>query len=331
MLLTPGQALESIIQEYPSLEGYSLNISKQFSAGVNRLSNAFLILSDHPNEQFRTFVAKGAAPHTSDNSSLLVEWQALQLVGKHTIPSPSLLFPRQRPKEFLLISFVEGTNPADSIQAGNPPDLLFREIGKTLAELHRIESPRFGALIEDKDTDWTEYINRKIRENGEACAPIIGEELAARMEDLGEKLFPTLEQERELSSVLIHRDIYLHNFIMDAHSGRASLIDFGMAFGGRPLYDLAKLYIIDLCEQPEYRDDFLAGYSESQLPDQELLSLYILREPQGMIKFYDTIGQTEQMNRAISLLSNLIDGTGIITELLNQPILSSHVHRPANN
>jgi fructosamine-3-kinase len=92
-----------------------------------------------------------------------------------------------------------------------------------------------------------------------------------------------------------------------------------MAMGGRPFYDLAKLYMLELYWQPSQRDVFLREYEQHvALPDdfRERLRMYLLQEALGMIHFLGRTGQEDAKQHAIDVLDELSANCGVMARLL---------------
>jgi len=129
-----------------------------------------------------------------------------------------------------------------------------------------------------------------------------------------------LDAESEGRPMLVHHDIYLENFLRNSRTGELILIDYGLVFGGRPLFDLAKFYIWDLSKYPHQKETFLAAYSKYvSLPANfnDVMTLYIIREACGMVNFFNKIKDYKTRDEAIDVLNNLVHDKGVISVLLH--------------
>ena len=316
-LLNKTTALTLLNKEYPNLKNWDINIEKQFLAGPGRVSNAFLCIAQSPNAPFKKFVAKAAPPHAENISSIISEHRSLVFAAKGSFSFPKLLFQDHVPTSLLLIEFLDGTNAHTAIENGVNVSKIFELIGKTTHALHQIPTPHFGEL-NNKPEDWSTHMIRKILQNLATSKTVIDQELHVQTSRLVEASLPALVEPNEPR--LIHRDIYVSNFLINNALTEASIIDFGMARGGRPFYDLAKFYILDLYHYPIAKSSFLEGYFQGNAIPSDftpLLKVYLLRELLGMIIFFDALGEYKPKKHAIKVLHELVNGKGTITQLVN--------------
>jgi fructosamine-3-kinase len=170
-----------------------------------------------------------------------------------------------------------------------------------------------------EEVNWGMYLEQKLLERVNGCKNLLNLEIYDKAKNLIEELKPIIEIEAQGQPVLIHRDIYLENFIMCPATNQAVLIDYAMVKGGRPFYDLAKFYILDLYNHPEQRDNFLKGYQKYvPIPSDfnERMRLYLLKESLGMIHFFHSIDKPQYRNHAIKCLEELINKQGVIGHLI---------------
>lgn len=311
---TKRKVLDLLLEEYPIFSGSDLVVEKQYKASNNRVYNTFLISSSKIG--FEKFVAKGVYYEVN---KLELEWIALNLLQKKKSDSPKLLFPKHKPDDFLLLEFIEGKTATEVVIDPENRNKLFEEIGSALGKLHTTKVGNFGSLIDKSKITWKEYVDAKLFERLHGVAALISKELYKDSENLFISLKNVLESESKMP-VLIHRDIYLDNFIVRKNSGHAILIDYGMALGGRPFYDLAKFYIWELSRYPEQKDIFLNAYQKYVfLSDnfKDMMRIYTLNELLGMIGFANNQKNKERMNNSIKVLDELVKNVGIISQLLN--------------
>jgi serine/threonine protein kinase len=319
MNISPTQVPVLLQEEYSELVGCTLVVEKQFNAGEDRLSNAFLVSVSKPGTTSYTFVAKAAAPHDENGQSLMDEWEALRLMRGSGKPSSTLLFPEHRPAHFLLIEYIAGADAKTLLNSGSDPAVIFRLIGKATGAVHGTLVPSTDPILGISSEEWQKHVTQKILKNLAATRQLITDDVYEMSEGLVRRSLPLLDLESDQPTILIHRDIYSSNFIISDDLQNVTLIDFGMARGGRPLYDFAKLYILDLYHYPANRNDFLEGYKESSplpMDYNVLMQPYVLRELLGMIPFFDRVGHSEAKKHAITILDTFCRNNGSIDALL---------------
>jgi aminoglycoside phosphotransferase (APT) family kinase protein len=318
-LLTPQGALSALIAEYPFLENWGVGIVKQFEAGQGRISNAFLVSCQSSIAPVDCFVAKAASPHTVDSKGLVGEWRALRLAATASARCPDLLAPDHGPERFLLLEFLPGTDAEHAIDHGAAAETVFGRIGETLRQVHAVEAPWFGSLRERSAGRWEDSISARIWPKLQALKEILDPDLRDAAEAEVSASLPSLALEPDVPR-LMHRDVYLSNFLVSETLDSASILDFGMAQGGRPFYDLAKLYILDLYRYPNAKNEFLSAYFgglKAPASFKPLLKLYLYVELLGMIRFFDMVGQQAALDHAIRILRELIQNRGRIVDLLD--------------
>jgi len=300
----------ALTNEYPTLFSAEIRVEKRLPAGPDRPSNAYLVTSNGSHEIPTRFIAKRGHSAGGSSNGIAPEWQATKHAAQHGVPTPTVLLSDQAPKEFLLLEFLEGQDAQQAIDKGANPNDIFRAIAETLAKLHRV--PTEGA-------NWPDSIRTRFQSKMPAMETILGKEMAAHYLAHFTEAATALEEEPD-EPKLIHRDVYLSNFMVTRPEPGAAIIDFGMACGGRPLYDLAKFYILDLYRYPEARDAFLGGYfSASTRPPafSGLMRLYLYVELSGMIRFFEAIGQTQALQHATTVLGELLSDRGRMVDLLS--------------
>jgi len=304
----------SLRTEYPSLIACEIRVDMRLPAGPDRLSNAYLVASNGSVGIPERFIAKRGHSASGTSGDILPEWRATRLAREHGVPVPCVLLPHQPPSEYLLLELLEGKNAQIALDDGASPEELFRWIGKTMNLLHRVPETGFG----ESSGSWSEWIHGRFLPKLPAMRTILGADRAAEFQCRFAELTFSLTCESDQPR-LIHRDIYLSNFIVDPADSGAAIIDFGMACGGRPLYDLAKFYILDLYQYPEARDAFLgAYYFDSRRPPffPRLMRLYLYVELSGMIRFFEAVGQTQALTHAKRVLDELLDNQGQMVDLI---------------
>ncbi len=308
-------AAQLLIEEYPSFKNRNIKIAKQFIATDGRISNTFLIESDL--KGFDTFIAKSFVHHPE---SLKSEWIVLKLLQEKNAPAPRLLIPEHEPVYFILMEYVDGIPASEAIKRGHNINDIFRKMGETTGKANSIELNTYGDIVHPSDISWKVYFMERLTAKLPLIRSVLGEEIFTSVMKLIDDRKYILDSESEGKPMLVHHDIYLENFLLEKETGELILIDYGIVFGGRPLFDLAKFYIWDLSKYPEQKDTFLKAYSRYvQLPSNftDVMTFYVIRECFGMIDFFNKIGDLKMRNEAVSVLTDIINKKGVITDIIN--------------
>jgi len=298
------EVIKTLIAEYPFLRDANLIIIKQFFSESSRQYNTYLVKSRAPG--FQQFVAKGIV---LPKYSLINEWLVLKLLNQQQFACPKLLIPNHKPKKYILLEYISGQEASKLLLKIVNPKTIFKQIGELTGKFHTISAPWFGELAQDNNTDWADFLRTNTRERLKGASQIISASTHRKTKKLLESFDDLIIDEGKLPPILIHRDIYSDNFIVEKTTQQMYLIDFGMAIGGRPFYDLAKFYIFDLYRFPKCANDFLSGYTKYiQLPpDFDMrLKLYLLRELLGCINFFRSTNKTNYLQLTTKLLKELV-------------------------
>jgi len=307
--------IPSMLQdEYSALRPESLAVLKRFVLSDGRVSNAFLINSDNLGRQ--KFIAKGYVRHPE---SLVTEWYFLKHLQKAGANAPRLSYPEHQPQDLLLMEYVSGPNAPEALNEGQDPNVLFRKIGETSGKIHTIDIPFIGTPRSHKDETWRDHQMERLNSRLVQMKELLGEADSAALDEMIADTEYILNEESEKEMKIVHRDLYLDNFIVDSGTGEVILIDYGIAMGGRPLYDLAKFYIWTLSKYPEQIGNFFEGYREYvDLPENlsDILRFYIIRELFGMIDFFGKVGYEQGKKESSETLRQFVRGQGVLNELL---------------
>ena len=283
-----------------------VTIERQFQNGLDKVANTFLVST----EDGKKFVAKGIHD-TSSLQKLSTEYWALKIVmGKSPGAAPALLFPNHVPDKYVLIELLKGVNANEALLNGADSKTVYELIGKELAKLHTLKLDSFGTPDSPVE-DWIKYVQFKMTERFEGACNFIPKELADKIQALIKNLIPSLELERNLPPVLIHRDPYPHNVMLSPGMDRATLIDFAMAMGGRPFFDFGKILIDDATRSPTITAAFFQGYGidkETLDKHKHLIRLYVLLEVLGQVCYFNRINLPDKLETVISSLKKFVDG-----------------------
>ncbi|MBX6334601.1 aminoglycoside phosphotransferase family protein [Candidatus Saccharibacteria bacterium] len=311
--MNPENALKTLLEEYPFLDKTATKIIKQFVSADGRTYNTFLVESAPPCTKF---IAKS---FVHDSETIKREWVALRMLQEKGAHAPRLLVSDHEPQNFLLLEYIDGIPASRAVKQGNHSvSEIFRSIGETAGITNSIELDTFGNILEPSGQSWKGLILEKLDKKLETVRHIFDEPFFAKLIQALEETKHVLDEETKDKPMLVHHDFYLENFLIK-ENGDVILIDYGIAFGGRPLFDLAKFYIWELTRFPEQKETFLQAYGKSvPLPANlsEVMCFYVLYECLGMIVYFDKIGANEAKNEAIETLKDAVNKKGIITELL---------------
>ncbi len=218
------------------------------------------------------------------------------------------------------MEYIEGIPVSEALKQGYDANELFLKVGQTTGIVNSVGLEKFGDILNPSNLSWKEYQMERLNNALPLVESFAGQELFGKIKDAIEKTKHILDEESKGKPVLVHHDIYLENFILNQKTGEVVLIDYGIAFGGRPLFDLAKFYIWDLSKYPEQKENFLKGYSQHvDLPSNfnEVMRFYIIRECFGMIDFFHGIKDFKTRDDAINTLNDLVNNKGAISKLLS--------------
>jgi aminoglycoside phosphotransferase (APT) family kinase protein len=309
-ILEPREVILAIRREYPALRQYHMRVSKQFSSKDGRKYNVFLI--EAPDSPWKRFIAKS---YWFEGHDLRDEVRMFELLEKKNVSAPRILIPYVEGNTFLVMSFVEGKEARDLVDDIDRVNDVFQSIGVTLRQIYSVSVPGFGKFWEDSTVGWPEYIDEKFDER---LTSLIPEKLIPGIKEIYKAGKVSIAKDAEQGPVLIHRDIYTDNFIVEKETGRAVLIDFAMAIGGRPFYDLAKFYVIDISRHPEGQKPFLdgLGITSRGKKDLEMLRAYTVIELMGMINFFNSIGDERKRQEVEASLFEIVQKEGKFNEII---------------
>ncbi len=313
--MDPTQALEGLLKEYPLLADQNTKIVRQFVAADGRVYNSFLVVSDKPG--FEKFIAKSFV-HNPD--SLRREWLLLSMLWQRQAHAPRLLAEDHEPEYFLLMEYIDGIPASKALKQDYDATEIFRGVGEATGMANSIELETFGNILEPSDITWKDYVQNSLYRKILSIQPYMSEGFFAKIHEAVAETQYVLDKESEGKPMMVHHDIYLENFLFRNNDRQVILIDYGIAYGGRPLFDLAKFFIWDLKHYPEQRDNFLEAYSRYvELPKNfnEIMKFYLLFECFGMVAFFDKIEAVKDRDDALAVLKDLVDSTGAITALIS--------------
>jgi fructosamine-3-kinase len=306
-------AREMLLAEYPFLQMESVRIKKQFVSSDGRVSNTYLVESNK--RGFEKFIAKSVVHHPE---SLKKEWIFLNLLQQKKAHAPRLLIKQHQPINFLLMEYIDGITASEALQNGQDTANIFKKIGETTGLANSVQLKSFGDILNPTDISWKEFQMDRLNNALPLVKKLVKKDLYCRLTEIIKSTQHILDTESKGRPMLVHHDIYLENFLVNKRN-ELILIDYGIAFGGRPLFDLAKFYIWDLSKYPKQKSNFLNAYSKHvSLPPNfnEVMKFYVIRECFGMMDFFHKIEDFKARDLAINVLNDLANNEGIISELL---------------
>lgn len=308
---------QAILNEYPFLEGHELSIKKPLQSPGDHAHNTYLVESTK--KGFEIFVAKGskgALKWINQEQQLITEWNALNRLQDRPDIAPVLLLPEHQPQNFLLLEYIDGETVSERLLSEAHQDEILYQAGLTAGKLHTIQVKTFGDLYSPSSIDWKSYLDQRVHERLQS---IPDSNLAQATQHLynDTSLRYALKEECDEIPVILQRNMYFRNFMIRKQKGNTVIIDYAHAMGGRPFFDLAKLYLMEFYNHPEYNiDTFLQGYHEhiSRSPDfNEQMKLYIMITAINMMYFSH---KYKNEWYPMKVLYELTSQTGRITELL---------------
>lgn len=311
--MTLNDAKKIIIKEYPFFSTEQLKIVKQFVSPDGRTYNAFLIESSR--EGFKKFIAKSIF---YKQSSLDKEFKVLNIINKYKINAPKLLIPKHKPRNFLLLEYIEGILAEEALSQGYNAVLMFKKLGELTGKVNSIEVDTFGDLLNPSSITWKEYQLERLNHGIPIIKSLLEDDLFEKLTEMIDSLKYVLDEESKGKPRLVHHDFWFDNFILRKEDEELFLLDFAIAFGGRPIYDLAKFYIWVLCNYPTQQKIFLDSYSKYiELPDNfnDVLKFYTIRELLGMADFFTIIKDEKMQKETIDSLKELINEQGKLYNL----------------
>ena len=312
-----NQVINSLEEEYLDLRGVNLSVERHFQSPDGRIYNTFLMNSTKPG--FERFVAKGDKLGNAAVKNRY-EQKALQLLADQGVPAPRLLYPDHTPERYLLMEHVEGKTASNALQEERDPSQVFSLVGKALGSLHTVKGDGFGHMGEAGKVGWYEQISSKMQSQKlPDIRPLLPEGFYLQVEEYLERYYPLLKEDEKEGAVFIHKDAYFDNYILTAE-GDAVLIDFGLSSFGRPLFDFGKPCIFDFYRFPNALPAFLEAYyaiRPASPNEGNLLRFYLAYEAVGFINFAHEIGEHESKQYVVNFLYELIEGRGVVQELMN--------------
>lgn len=176
------------------------------------------------------------------------ELAGLQAARSGGVAVPEVLVADGERPAALLLEWIEGRPMGDE-----PAE--WGAVGAQLRRLHDLPIPHGMPAFDADSTSWREFLETWTRRESALCAEMraLGDDECRMMCDL---LVDRLAGLPAPPRVLLHGDCQVGHVIVDEPSGAVTLIDFGDASTGDPLWDLVVL----LLYHPQHEQDVLAGY-----------------------------------------------------------------------
>ena len=311
----------NVIKEYPFLENSELEIVQNFVSSDGRVSSTYLASSNK--NSFKKFIIKTFNQYSKSKDKkdeLLKEYKILKILNGLGIASPILLSQKE-PKNYLLMSFIDGINAAILAKDKNKTSKVFEKVGEEIGKLHTVEMSAFGDFTQIETADWKKFQNDKFENLSKNIENLIDEDTFKKATKKFFDYEHLLIDEAKGKPVLLPHDLHLDNFLFDEKKEMATYIDYGIALAGRPFFDLAKFYIWTFSEYTNQVGNFLKGYSKYiELPKDydERMEMYIIRECFGMINFFRIMNDEKELKNTIDFLRDFVNGRSHIQKLKNR-------------
>jgi len=220
-----------------------------------------------------------------------------------------------------LISYIEGVSPNDVLikVCHNEASNIFNSIGRTLRKVHTIKLKSFGNPLTNEKIDYHEYLKGKLSSRLNSSKKYLSNIEYDSILSMLNKCDPIVENECSKSPVITHRDVYADNFIIENKTANAYIIDFAMAEGGSPFYDLGKLYISDIYRFPQFHSSFIRGYFDEKIiprKERSLILYSIILELTGQLGWYGSIKNKKYLEKSLQKIKEISRNEGILWELL---------------
>lgn len=218
------------------------------------------------------------------------------------------------------MEYIDGIPASKAVKlASYDAKHIFKGIGEATGKANSVELETFGNILEPSSKSWKEQVLEKLDDKLQTTKQHVNEGFFSELVGAVATTKHILDTETKGKPMLVHHDIYLENFLVKKTDRQVVLIDYGIAYGGRPLFDLAKFYIWDLVHYPNQKENFLDAYNiYVPLPPNfnKVMKFYLIYECLGMIGYFDRINATKERDYAVKVLKDLVRKKGTITKLL---------------
>lgn len=196
------------------------------------------------------------------------------------------------------------------LEAGQLAD-VYRQLGATLAAIHRIEQPAYGYLVTrilDPEPDNTAYMTRQFAKKLAEFAELGGD--SAVHAAVHAHVASRIDMFRRCEApVLCHNDFYEGNVLVEHDADGwtvTGFIDVENAVAADPLLDFAKTDYYSMHGDPVKRAALVQGYGS--LPDDwsERSTLYRLYHALELWDWFASIGETSPLPGIVDDIRQLI-------------------------
>ncbi len=210
-------------------------------------------------------IPKAGKPPFAGKHQALREYWASKAWGKLGIPVPKVMIFDESRKlanfDYVIETYIPGKNLNQVKLTKKQTKAIMRKLGKLLKKMHKVKTKKYGLLVSKRTGEH------------DTCADLMKSWIKGALKNLRKnKLLPnkTLQQTKKYfkdradildfhSPKLLHNDLGRSNIRIK--TGKISgIIDFGDAFSGDPIYDVARTY--QRLYRLSYLDEFLKSYGK---------------------------------------------------------------------
>jgi len=198
------------------------------------------------------YVLKTMRKNSRDSIKIAVEAQVCELVRAQGVPTPEIVILDKSekifPRTYFIMNKVQGVPFRKARLSANLNSFILNQIGETLRLIHLVQLKGFGrpdikhfnlfGQINGCSLTWNEYLSGQLKSSLVYLHKfeLINASLISDIENLFPKYEPLILETCESS--LLHGDFTLeHIWIDDLNNSISSVIDFGDAVIGDPVWD----------------------------------------------------------------------------------------------
>ncbi len=268
-------------------------------------NKVFIVKTDKETSVIR-IPKKGLPPFASKHQALREGW-ASKAWDKLGIPVPKIITLDESKKlakfDYVIETYVPGKGLGEVKLSNKQSKAIMHQLGLYLKKMHTIRTKKYGLLVSEKIGEHRKW------------AEVIKPEIDGILEDLREKkilqnkiIQQMSEYFREREDVLsfnnprlLHNDLNRENILVQ--KGEISgIIDFGDAFSGDPMYDVARAYQ-GLYGLPNL-DEFLRGYGKI---NKHKFNYYLLFHASWILVFFSKEGAEDWIKRCKEMINIILN------------------------
>jgi len=248
---------------------------------------------------------KGLPPFAGKHQALREYW-ASKAWSKLGIPVPKIIILDESRKfanfDYAIETYIPGKDLVEVKLSSKQSKAIMRQLGSYLKKMHAVRTKKYGLLVSEKIGEHRKW------------AEVVKPEINGALEDLREKkILPigVIQQMRryfkEREDVLdfnnprlLHNDLNRENVLVQNRK-ISGIIDFGDAFSGDPMYDVARAYQ-GLYGLPNL-DEFLGGYGKI---NKRRFNYYLLYHAYWALVFFSKEGAEDWIKRCKEMINIIL-------------------------